>query len=68
MFILELLFFSSSKFEIVDVLALVNFIVLTYLLSRIKKREAWIMPHSKVIITLWLMILFTCIVRSTFWS
>lgn len=66
-FLLELIFFSSPKLEIVDVLALANLMILTYLLSKIKKKESWIMPYNKVITTLWLMILLTSIVRTTFW-
>lgn len=66
-FILELLFFSSSKFELVDLLALINLLTLTYLLSKIKKKESWIMPYNKVITTLWVMIFFISIVRTTFW-
>jgi VIT1/CCC1 family predicted Fe2+/Mn2+ transporter len=66
-FLLELIFFSSPKLEIVDVLALANLMILTYLLSKIKKKESWIMPYNKVITTLWLMIFLTSIVRTTFW-
>jgi len=67
-FLLELVYFTKPKFEIVDGLAVLNLIVLTYFLSKIKKKEPWIMPHRNVITTLWLMIFLTCVFRSIIWN